>query len=51
MGTQFGVKIKILYSDNDIKYINQEFRAYLHTYKILHQTTCVDTPTQNGVAE
>ncbi|XP_073117115.1 uncharacterized protein [Elaeis guineensis] len=50
-GTQFGVKIKILRSDNGTEYINQEFRAYLQTHGILHQTTCVDTPAQNGVAE
>ncbi|XP_073102487.1 uncharacterized protein [Elaeis guineensis] len=50
-GTQFGVKIKILRSDNGTEYINQEFRAYLHTHEIIHQTTCIDTPAQNGVAE
>ena len=51
VGTQFGTKIKILCSDNGTEYINREFHAYLHTHEILHQTTCVDTPTQNGVAE
>ena len=51
MGTQFSAKIKILYSDNGTEYINQKFRAYLHTHEILHQTTCVDASAQNGVAE
>ncbi|XP_073104417.1 uncharacterized protein [Elaeis guineensis] len=46
-GTQFDVEIKILRSDNGTEYINQEFRAYLQTHGILHQTTCVDTPAQN----
>ena len=45
VGIQFGVKIKILRSDNGTAYINQEFHAYLHTHGIIHQTICVDTPT------
>ena len=31
--------------------MNNEFQNYLSTHGILHQTTCTDTPLQNGVAE
>uniref|UniRef100_A0A2N9FH39 Integrase catalytic domain-containing protein n=1 Tax=Fagus sylvatica TaxID=28930 RepID=A0A2N9FH39_FAGSY len=29
----------------------KELSAYFHAYGIIHQTSCVDTPQQNGVAE
>lgn len=38
-------------TDNGTEYVNREFREYFSTHGILHQTTCVDTPAQNGVAE
>ena len=33
------------------KYVNNVFGAYLSEHGIIHQTTCLDTPSQNGVAE
>uniref|UniRef100_A0A5B6Z677 Putative polyprotein n=1 Tax=Davidia involucrata TaxID=16924 RepID=A0A5B6Z677_DAVIN len=51
VSTQFDAKIRVLRSDNGTEYANGEFRAYLADHGILHQTTCVDTPAQNGVAE
>src|SRR5436190_20907796 len=49
--TQFDKRIKVLRSDNGTEYTNKEFGAYLSSQKIQHQTTCPDTPAQNGVAE
>jgi transposase InsO family protein len=40
-----------LRSDNGIEYVNQEFEQFLALRGIQHQTTCVNTPEQNGVAE
>jgi transposase InsO family protein len=48
---KFGKTIKILRSDNGTEYVNQEFGHFLASNGIEHQTTCVNTPKQNGVAE
>ena len=48
---KFGKTIKILRSDNGTEYVNQEFGHFLASNGIEHQTTCVNTPEQNGVAE
>jgi transposase InsO family protein len=34
-----------------MEYVNQEFEQFLASNGIEHQTTCVNTPQQNGVAE
>jgi hypothetical protein len=44
-----GNTIKILLSENGTE--NQEFEHFLVSNGIEHQTTCVNTPEQNGVAE
>ena len=43
--------VKILRSDNGAEYNNQDFHQFLAINDIKHQTTCVNTPEQNGVAE
>jgi Reverse transcriptase (RNA-dependent DNA polymerase)/Integrase core domain/gag-polypeptide of LTR copia-type/GAG-pre-integrase domain len=48
---QFDVTIKTLRTDNGTEYTNHEFQTYLRNLGIIHQTTCVGTPQQNGVAE
>ena len=48
--TQFHVPVQIL-SDNAKKYMSEPFQNYIIKHGILHQTSCVDTPSQNGVAE
>jgi transposase InsO family protein len=48
---QFDAKIKFFRSDNETKFINQKFSNLLKQKEILHQTTCVYTPQQNGVSE
>ena len=51
IGNQFDARVKVLRTDNGTKYVNNEFESYLSAQGILHQTTCPDTPPQNGVAE
>lgn len=48
MINQFGAKIKVFRSDNGIEYTNGPFSAYHHSKGIIHQTSCVGTPQQNG---
>ena len=48
---KFGNTVKVLRSDNGTEYVNQEFEQFLISKGIEHQTTCVNTPEQNGVAE
>ena len=49
--TQFNVSVRILRSDNAKEYLSEQFQTYMTQNGILHQTSCVDTPSQNGVAE
>ena len=46
--TQFNCKIKILRSDNGGQFHMKDF---FHTKGIIHQTSCVETPQQNGIVE
>lgn len=48
---QFSADVQIIRTDNATKYVNKEFGSFLFTKGILHQTSCPDTPPQNGVAE
>jgi transposase InsO family protein len=48
---QYDARVKLLRTDNGTEYVNNEFQNYLSAHEILHQTTCPDTPPQNGVAE
>ena len=49
--TQFSSKIKILRSDNGGEFTNRRFQAYFPQHGLLHETSCSQTPQQNGVAE
>ena len=49
--TQFERNIKVIRSDNGTEYVNYNIREILHTNGIVHETSCVGTPQQNGVAE
>lgn len=48
---QFGVSIRRLRSDNGKEYFNQYLDHFFQTQGIIHESSCVDTPQQNGVAE
>jgi hypothetical protein len=51
MSTQYNAKIQVLRSDFGGEYMGCELQQYLRTHVIIHQTTCQNTPQQNGVAE
>jgi transposase InsO family protein len=44
----FNRKIKILRSDNGGEFHMKDF---FHIKRIIHQTSCVETPQQNGIVE
>ena len=48
---QFNQKIQILKTDNGKEYFNSILGPYLLDHGIVHISSCVDTPQQNGVAE
>jgi transposase InsO family protein len=48
---QLNTCVKVIRSDNGGEYVNDEFRSFLSAEGIVHQTSCADTPPQNGVAE
>ena len=49
--TQFHVSVQTLRSDNVKEYLSEPFQFFMLQHRILHQTSCVDTPSQNGVVK
>ena len=49
--TLFDVKIKRFRSDNGKEYFNQVLSSSFAIEGIIHESSCVSTPQQNGVAE
>jgi len=49
--TQFQTKIQILKTDNAKEYFNSSINTYCLNQGIIHISSCVNTPQQNGVAE
>ncbi|KAL2247796.1 UNVERIFIED_CONTAM: Retrovirus-related Pol polyprotein from transposon RE1 [Sesamum indicum] len=49
--TQFGTKIKVLHSDNGSEFVNVQCQNLCQKSGIIHQTSCVYTPQQNGRIE
>lgn len=49
--TQFGKVVKIFRSDNGSEFLNQRVNDFMKSRGIVHQTSCVYTPQQNGVVE
>ena len=49
--TQFQTKIQILCTDNGREYFNTTLGTYLAKNGIFHQSSCVNTPQQKGVAK
>ena len=48
---QFGVQIKSFRIDNARDYFNQILSPYFQSQGILHDSSCINTPQQNEVAE
>ena len=49
--TQFRFYVHNLRSDNAKEYVSEQFQSFMLQHGILRQTSCVDTPAQNGVTE
>jgi hypothetical protein len=46
--TQFSAKVKILRTDNGGEFVNHQFQAYFKSQRLIHETSCPQTPQQNG---
>ena len=49
--TQYNARIQVLRSDNGGEYQSSELQQFLDSHGSIHQTSCPNTPQQNGVAE
>jgi Reverse transcriptase (RNA-dependent DNA polymerase) len=48
---QFDKNIKILRSDNGREFVNKAVQEFFCEQGVIHETSCVGTPQQNGIAE
>lgn len=51
VATQYQKQVRVLQSDNGEEYINAVLGQFLSIHGIRYQTSCSDTPQQNGLAE
>ena len=49
--TQYSTKPRVLRSDNGSDYVNAWFREFFHHHGMIRETSCPQTPQQNGVVE
>ena len=49
--TQFHVSIQNMRNDDAKEYMSEQFQSFMLQNGILHQTSCVNTPSHNGVAK
>jgi len=49
--TQFGTHVKRVHSDNGTEFTKGEMQDYFLKLGVFHETSCVDTPQQNGRLE
>ena len=49
--SQYNAQVQVFCCDNGGEYLSFELKRYLEAHGTIHQTTCSDTPQQNGVAE
>jgi transposase InsO family protein len=49
--TQFSAKVQIFRSDNGGEYVNHQFQTYFQHHGLIHETSCPQTPQQNGFPE
>jgi len=48
VNTQFETKVKIIRSDNESEFTSKPMKKFYAEHGMVHQTSCVDTPQQNG---
>uniref|UniRef100_A0A2N9HBF7 Integrase catalytic domain-containing protein n=1 Tax=Fagus sylvatica TaxID=28930 RepID=A0A2N9HBF7_FAGSY len=51
ISNQFNAKLLAFRTDNAREYLDSAFQQFLESRGIIHQTSCVRTPQQNGIAE
>ena len=51
INNQFGKRIKYFRSNNGTEFLNFEVRLYFSNNGITHESSCVNTPQHNGLAE
>ena len=51
IANQFGSSVKIIRTDNGLELKEKSALDFYKDRGILHQTSCVDTPQQNGIVE
>ncbi|KAG8483501.1 hypothetical protein CXB51_023279 [Gossypium anomalum] len=49
--TQFSAVIQTVRSDNGSEFFNSSCSSFFESLGIIHQSSCIDTPQQNGIAE
>lgn len=49
--TLFDCHIKVVRSDNGTEFLNKDITPLLASLRVIHQTSCIKTPKQNGVVE
>jgi len=49
--TQFGRQVQTIRSDNALEFDSSPCQEYFSRVCIVHQTSCVDRPQQNGIVE
>ena len=49
--TQFNKKIQIFWSDNGREFFNSTLEQFFLKKDIVHQSSCTNTPQQNGIVE
>ncbi|XP_019255014.1 PREDICTED: uncharacterized protein LOC109233584 [Nicotiana attenuata] len=49
--TQFNCHVKTIRTDNGLEFVNSDMRQFLKSQRIIHLTTSVYNPQQNGVLE
>jgi len=49
--TQFHTSVKVIRADNGMNFSDTSATAFYASCGIIHQTSCIGTPQQNGVVE
>jgi len=48
---QFGNNVKIVRSTNGLEFMSKPMQQFCREHRILHQSSCVEAPQQNGRVE
>ena len=51
ISTQFGTPIQKFRVDNAMDYFNNHLHQFFQQEGIVHESSCIDTPQQNGIAK